>query len=69
MSKAPVKDSNNNTIVEELDRELENNTIIDKLQNEIGDRENNGSKLQKDNNEVKKDFDEYKVRHPENVDI
>ena len=68
MSKAPVRDSDNNAMVEEPKRGLENNTIIDKLQNEIGELENNGSKLQKDNNKVKKDFDEYEVRHPENVD-
>ena len=68
MSKAPVRDSDNNAMVGELKQELENNTIIDKLQNEIGELENNGSKLQKDNNKVKKDFDEYNVRYPENVD-
>ena len=31
MSKAPVKDFNNNAMLEELKRELENNTSIDKL--------------------------------------
>ena len=42
MSKAPVRDSDNNAMVGELKQELENNTIIDKLQNEIGELENNG---------------------------
>ncbi len=68
MSKAHIRESNNNAMVEELKQELENHTIIDKLWNEIGVLENNGSKLQKDNNKVKKDFDEYNVRYPENVD-
>ncbi len=31
MSKAPVRDSDNNAMVEEPKRGLENNTIIDKL--------------------------------------
>ncbi len=68
MSKAPVNDSNSNDIVEELNRELENNMIIVKLQNKIDEPENSSSELQKDNNKVKKDFDEYNVRYPENVD-
>ena len=56
ISKVPVKDSNNNTIVGILKRELENNTIIDKLQNKIDELENNGSKLQNENDEIKKRF-------------
>ena len=43
-------------------------TIVLATLNEIGELENNGSKLQKDNNKVKKDFDEYKLRQHENVD-
>jgi hypothetical protein len=56
ISKVPIKDSNNNTIVGILKRELENNTIIDKLQNKIDELENNGSKLQNENDEIKKRF-------------
>ena len=56
ISKVPVKDSNNNTIVGILKQELENNTIIEKLQNKIDELENNGSKLQNENDKIKKRF-------------
>ena len=56
IGKVPVEDSNNNTIVGILKQELENNTIIEKLQNKIDELENNGSKLQNENDEIKKRF-------------
>ena len=70
MSKTPVKDSDNNAIIEELKRELQDykniiendKKVIDELHNEIDELKRGYKKL-------KKEFDEYKVRHPGNVGI
>ena len=69
ISKVPVKDSNNNTILGILKQELENNTIIEKknyrikLMNLKITAVNCRMRMIK----LKKDFDEYKVTHPKNL--
>ena len=77
MSKTPVKDSDNNAIIEELKRELQDyKNIIENDREVIDELKDNNNKLQNENNEIKKDFeklkkefDEYRVRHTGNVGV
>jgi len=77
MSKTPVKDSDNNAIIEELKRELQDyKNIIENDKKVIDGLKDNNNKLQNEVDELKngykklkKEFDEYKVRHPGNVGV